>query len=86
LHAWIESRQPVVDDRAPVLVESDYRGYNVIRLKGRFYGIRQDDGGFDVDRYRQGRYRNAVDGPDLPTVNRQIDAISTTAASERTRS
>jgi hypothetical protein len=61
-------------------------GYNTIRWRGRFYGIRQDDGAFDVDRYRQGRYRNAVDGPELPAVKRRIDQISTTAAGERTRS
>jgi hypothetical protein len=70
----------------PLLAESNYRGYNVIVLHGRFYGIRQDDGGFDPERYRKGDYRDAVDGADVPAVKRRIDAILTTAAGERTHS
>jgi hypothetical protein len=86
LNAWVDSRVPVVNDREPTLVASNHHGYNIIRLGGRFYGIRQDDGAFDLDRYRRGRYRDGVDGKDLRDVKRRIQAIFTTAGGEPTRS
>jgi hypothetical protein len=67
-------------------LEANYRGYRIIQFGDRYYGIRQADGAFDVERYRNGNYRDAVDGADVPAVKRRINAISTTAAGERTRS
>jgi len=72
--------------RVPLLVESNYRGYNIIVLHRRFYAVRQDDGGFDVKRYRKGGYRGAVDAADVPALKRRIDRLSTTAGRERNRS
>jgi hypothetical protein len=85
LRDWIVARALVPSD-TPVLVESNHRGYNILQLSGHFYGIRQDDGAFDLDRYRRGRYRDGVDGKDLRDVKSRIQAIFTTAGGEPTRS
>ncbi|MBV8716512.1 MAG: hypothetical protein JOZ65_15720 [Chloroflexi bacterium] len=57
----------------PVLVDSGYRGYNIIRQGSVFYGIRQGDGNFDLTRFIAGDFIRGVSGPTLKDVQLAID-------------
>jgi hypothetical protein len=60
---------------APQLALEDYRGYNIIHLGDEFYGIRQDDGAFDIERFRTNEYLGGVQAASLEEVIRQIDNL-----------
>jgi hypothetical protein len=70
---------PPIPDRSerssgPQLALEGYRGYNVFRMGDEFYGIRQADEAFDVERFRTGGYTLSFTARSLGDVKQLIDA------------
>ena len=62
-------------DYTPSVVLEGYRGYNILKLEDRFYGIRQTDGDFDYERFVTGGYNNGVVGDSLEQVKEEIKLL-----------
>ncbi len=62
-------------DYTPSVVLEGYRGYNILTLEDRFYGIRQTDGDFDYERFVTGGYNNGVVGDSLEQVKEEIKLL-----------
>lgn len=61
----------VAHEVAGKLIFEGYFGYNIIRC-GHYYGIRQGDGAFDLERARQNGYRDLVRADSLDAAKRAI--------------
>lgn len=58
----------------PKLVEEGYQGYNILRVRDRYYGIRQGTGGFSMEKLQAGAY---VGGASIEEVKSLIDEVTT---------
>ena len=60
-------------DTVPRLMEEDYRGFNIIRLRGYIYAILQIEGSFDLQRFNKGDYNPSFAGTSVDQVKQAID-------------
>jgi hypothetical protein len=56
------------------LIDTGYRGFNVLSLNGRFFAIPQGEGEFDLKKIWQGEYSNSFVSSSYDEVLRQIDS------------
>jgi hypothetical protein len=59
-------------DSFPHLVEEGYRGFNIVCCGGTWYGLGQEEGGFDVAKLQQGQYGRCIVGQSLEAVRAEI--------------
>jgi hypothetical protein len=57
----------------PILVEAGYKGFNIIRLKNNYYGLAQNEGAFDLRKYRLKKYNNCFSARTIDEVRLAID-------------
>ena len=57
----------------PTLIEHGYKNFNIIAFDGRFYGLGQEEGAFDIQKVRDGQYQSCVEGASANEVKRLID-------------
>lgn len=67
----IVSAPPAQHQYGGELVLEGYLGYNVVRY-GIYYGVRQVDGAFSIDKVKVGAYRGLVPGDSLESVQRTL--------------
>src|SRR5436190_1485957 len=58
---------------APRLFETGYWGYNLIACARKIYGLRQDEGAFELEKAERGEYNHCYIGESLDEVKKQID-------------
>jgi hypothetical protein len=56
----------------PYLVEEGYRGFNIVCCGGFWYGLGQEEGGFDAKKLQRGDYGRCIVGESLEAVRAQI--------------
>jgi hypothetical protein len=59
----------------PEVIVQGYRGYDIYQAGQSFYGIRQNDGGFDLKRFHMGKYHGYVTGRSIDETKKRIDAL-----------
>src|SRR5439155_3169268 len=62
-----------VNDMTPRLRETGYWGYNLIACARKIYGLRQDEGDFELEKAERGEYNHCYIGESLDEVKKQID-------------
>ena len=60
-------------DTLPILIEEDYRGFNIISLNGRIYAVLQIEGPFDLKQFRNGAYEPSFVGASVTQVKTAIN-------------
>jgi hypothetical protein len=75
---WFSSKRhmnptaPLHDDGIPYLVEQEYLGFNVIWYGGLWYGLAQEEGRFDPDKFQDGQYARCVTASSYDAVKLAI--------------
>jgi hypothetical protein len=59
----------------PILITEWYRGYRIVRMRDRFYGIPYGDVQFDLERFWARDHANGVEATTLEKVKDGIDAL-----------
>jgi hypothetical protein len=55
------------------LLKEDYRGFNILVLNGRFFGLPQTEGAFDLKKIREKQYAESFEADSYDEILRQID-------------
>jgi hypothetical protein len=64
---------PEVKDASPILVQQGYKNdLNIIRYRGTFYALAQDEGAFDFQKVRRNEYKRLFSGQSLDELKRKI--------------
>jgi hypothetical protein len=58
----------------PHLVEEGYRGFNIVCCAGVWYGLGQEEGGFDAAKLQRGQYERCIVGASLEAIRAGIRA------------
>ncbi len=59
----------------PKLIKADYMGFNIIEFGDVYYGLAQEEGAFDIERYEKGEYRKVVKADSLWQIKRLIKRL-----------
>ncbi len=57
----------------PVLIEEGYNHFNIIAYDGLFYGLAQDEGAFDIVKFKNNHYQACYEGTSVEQVRLLID-------------
>lgn len=64
---------PGVNDTSPVLVQEGYKkDFNIIRYRGNFYALAQDEGVFDFQKVQRKEYKRLFNGSSVDELKRRI--------------
>lgn len=70
--APIEASYPDANPE-PALIEEGYNEFNIIAFEGRFYGLAQGEGAFDIKKVNENGYQACLEGASATEVKRLID-------------
>ncbi|NEO83076.1 MAG: discoidin domain-containing protein [Spirulina sp. SIO3F2] len=70
---FTKSIRPDFVDRNPILIEEDYRGFNIIQFKRQFYAILQSDGEFKINKFESGDYSPSFKASGVIPLKKEID-------------
>ena len=62
--------------REPVLVEAEYRGFNLVKFGTTYYAIPSDGGSFDIGRYEAGGYLQSAAHESLQRLKARVDELA----------
>jgi hypothetical protein len=57
----------------PRLVQENYKGYNIVKFNGSYYGLAQCEGAFDIEKFKRDRYKRCFCGRTIEEVQGIID-------------
>lgn len=57
----------------PHLIEEGYKGFNIIKFNGEYYGLAQKEGAFDIDKVKHRIYHQCFIGKSIAEVKNLID-------------
>lgn len=64
---------PEESKRNPKLLYEGYKGFNFIFYQGKFYGLAQDEGAFDINKVKKKQYKRCFVGNAVDEVKQLID-------------
>lgn len=64
-----------VESKFPILVEEDYKGFNIIFYRGTYYALDQDGGAFDINKINRKEYERCYAGDSLVEVKGCVDEL-----------
>jgi hypothetical protein len=67
----------------PEVVVHGFRGYNIIRVRRDFHGVKQDDGEFSLRRLHMSNYQGHVNALSTDEVKRLVDQVATAPVSDK---
>jgi hypothetical protein len=70
----IEAAAPMLMEGTVTLVESGYKGFNILELNSKFFAIPQGEGDFDPQKVSDGTYSRSYAGDSREEIIQQIDA------------
>ena len=73
-------------DGPPVLVEKGYKGYNIVKFQGEFYGVSQGEGPIDVEEIQDKAKLPWFKSVNLGNVHKNIDILADQIAKQNKRS
>ncbi|MCK4602634.1 MAG: glycosyltransferase family 2 protein [Phycisphaerae bacterium] len=75
--SWEEKkvRDKIAHVRSALLLEEGYKQFNILFFGGRFYGLSQGEGAFDIARQQSGEYELCLEGETIEEVKRLIDKL-----------
>jgi hypothetical protein len=62
-----------VEAEHPRLVQENYKGYNIVKFNGSYYGLAQCEGAFDIEEFKRNRYSRCFLGRTIDEVQGIID-------------
>ena len=72
--------------KPPVLVEQGYKGYNIVKFQGEFYGVSQGEGPIDVEEIQAKAKFPWFKSVNLGNVHKNIDILADQIAKQNKRS